>query len=256
MPLRANGYEFSNGVFTNGEPFRPKIIAPSGGILANAIDLARWFEAVLQGRVVKPSGLQQMLAPARLADGGNVAHGFAFFTDTFNGHKMIFHHGSTVGGFGSVVRYFPDERITIAVMGNLEDGGWGPDYIIKRVAGFYIPGSFIGGLKDSNDPEPAISKSLLQLLNDLAAGKDNDTLSPSYRPRISDAIRKEIAANLKDLQSFSFLAKEKIGTDHFVLDKTLVTARHYRLKSAKKTIYYTFRLDENGKVGFIVADQD
>ena len=37
---RASGYEFAEGKFTNGEPFRPRVIAPSGGVLASAVDLA------------------------------------------------------------------------------------------------------------------------------------------------------------------------------------------------------------------------
>ena len=102
---RASGYVLRNGELEHGEHFRPSVIAPSGGVLSNAVDLARWWEAMLQGRVLKATSAEQMLLPTKLNDGTNVSHGFAFFTDTFNGHKMIFHHGSTVGGFGSVVRF-------------------------------------------------------------------------------------------------------------------------------------------------------
>ena len=118
---RATGYILRDGVLKNGEPFRPRVIAASGGILATATDLAKWWEAVLVGRVVKQTSLDQMLAPAKLSNGRTVAHGFAFFTDTFNGHKMIQHFGSTVGGFGSIVRYYPKEKLALAVIGNLED---------------------------------------------------------------------------------------------------------------------------------------
>ena len=42
---RAAGYVLRNEIVKNGEPFRPKVIAASGGILATATDLARWWES-------------------------------------------------------------------------------------------------------------------------------------------------------------------------------------------------------------------
>ncbi len=68
-----------------------------------------------------------MLQPTVLKDGRSVAHGFAFFSDSFNGHRVVQHFGSTVGGFGSIVRYFPKEDVTVAVIGNLEDADWEPN---------------------------------------------------------------------------------------------------------------------------------
>jgi CubicO group peptidase (beta-lactamase class C family) len=253
---RASGYELKDGKFTNGEPFRPRVIAPSGGVLASAVDLAGWFTAVLNGKLVRKESLEQMLAPVRLADGRRVTHGFAFFTDSFNGHKMIFHHGSTVGGFGSVVRYYPRERITIAIIGNVEDGGWGPEYISQRVANFYIPGTYLGGIKTSPDPDPKFTAGLRPLLQDIGDSKPSDMLTASYAPRISADFRKQTAENLKGLKSFSYLAAEAIGEDHFVLDPTLIRAIHYKLVTGDRTVYYTFRLDKYGKVGFIVVTEE
>ncbi len=158
---RATGYVLRNDVLKNGEPFRPRVIAASGGILATATDLAKWWEAVLHGRVVTQASLDQMLTPARLNNGNTVAHGFAFFIDSFNGHKVIQHFGSTVGGFGSIVRYYPKEDVTVAVIGNLEDGGFGAEYIAKRVSDFYIPGSFAAGMKESADLSPNQTKLVL-----------------------------------------------------------------------------------------------
>ena len=252
---RATGYVLRDNQWKNGEPFRPRLIAPSGGVLATAVDLARWWEAIMQGRLLKPSSLAEMLAPARLNDGRAVTHGFAFFTDSFNGHKMIFHHGSTVGGFGSVVRYFPQEKLTLAIIGNLEDGGFGPEVISKRVANFYIPGAFVGGLKETPDATPNQTQNHLQLLKDIAGNKDSALLAASYAPRINDAFRKQLAENLKQMKTFAFLGQEKITADHFVLDPTLVEVFHYKMTLASRTVYYHFRLNREGKAGFIVAEE-
>ncbi len=249
---RATGYVLRNDVWKHGEPFRPKIIAASGGILANAVDLARWWEAVLTGQVVKQTSLEQMLMPAKLNDDRTVSHGFAFFTDSFNGHKMIHHHGSTVGGFGSVVRYFPAEKITIAIIGNLEDGGFGPEYISKRAANFYIPGAFAGGMKevvDANQTEKS-----LKILRDIADNKTPQILSENYASKVSEAFRKQLAENLKLMRSFVYLGREKIGEDHFMLDATAVEFLRYKMTLANKTVYYHFRMNKEGKIGWIVFE--
>ncbi|MBS1793023.1 MAG: beta-lactamase family protein [Acidobacteria bacterium] len=251
---RATGYVLRDGAWRNGEPFRPKVIAPSGGMLATAVDLARWWEAVLGGKIVKETSLEQMLAPARLNDGRTVAHGFAFFTDTFNGHKGIFHHGSTVGGFGAVVRRFPHEKLTIAVIGNLEDGGFGPEYISKRIADFYIPGAFIGGLKETKEETPGQTDGFLQLLKDIAGGKNSALLTASYAARISDDFRRRTNENLDRMKSFVYLGREKITPDHFVLDPTLTDVFYYRMTLADRDFYYHFRVDKNSRVGFIVTE--
>ena len=254
VPNRATGYVLRNGVLKNGEPFRPKVIAASGGILASATDLARWWEAVLQGRVVKPASLEQMLAPVKLSDGRTVPHGFAFFIDSFNGHRVIQHFGSTVGGFGSIVRYYPQEKITVAVIGNLEDGGFGAEYVAKRVADFYIPGTFVGGLKETLDAIPNQTRNYLQILKDIAAGKNPEMMSANFAAKVSESFRKQLSANLKQMKTFAYLGKEKITADHFVLDPDASEFFRYKMTLPDKTIYYHFRMNKDGKIGWIIPE--
>lgn len=246
---RATGYVLRNDAWKNGEPFRPKIIAASGGILANATDLAGWWEAVLQNRVVKPATLSQMLAPTRINDGRLIAHGFAFFIDSFNGHKTIQHFGSTVGGFGSIVRYYPQEKITIAVIGNLEDGGFGAEYVAKRVANFYIPGAHVSGLKETINANQ--TQAHLQILKDIADKKTPENLATNYASKISETFRQQLAENLKQMKFFAYLGSEKITADHFMLDPTAAEFFRYKMTLANKTVYYHFRINKEGKIGWI-----
>ncbi|MBK7391755.1 MAG: beta-lactamase family protein [Chloracidobacterium sp.] len=253
VPDRATGYVLRNGVWKNGEPFRPRVIAASGGILATATDLARWWEAVMTGRVVKQASLDQMLSPTKLNDGRSVAHGFAFFTDVFNGHKVVQHFGSTVGGFGSIVRYYPKEKVTVAVIGNLEDGGFGAEYIAKRVADHYIPGAFADGIKEVIDSDQTAKA--LQILRDIADNKSPKEMSANFAAKVSDAFRKQLGENLKQMRSFAYLGREKITTDHFMLDATAAEFVRYRMTVAGKNVYYYFRMNKEGKIGWIVFEE-
>lgn len=252
VPNRATGYVLRNGEWKNGEPFRPKVIAPSGGILASAVDLARWWEAALEGRIVKQPGLAEMLKAAKINDGRSVSHGFAFFTNTFNGNTFISHAGSTVGGFGAMVYYFPKDKISIAAIGNLEDGGFGAEYIIKRLSNQYIPGAFVGGMKEVDDPEK--TREALQILKDIAENKNPDILSTNFATRMPDAFRKQLAENLKQMKSFAYLGNEKIGKNHFMLDPLASEFFRYRMTLASKTVYYHFRMNKDGKIGWIIFE--
>lgn len=254
VPNRAAGYVLRNETWKNGEPFRPQVIAPSGGILASATDLARWWEAVLQARVVKRTSLAQMLAPVILNDGRSVAHGFAFFIDSFNGHKIIQHFGSTVGGFGSIVRYYPQEKVTVAVIGNLEDGGFGAEYIAKRVAGFFIPGASVSTMKETQQLTPNQNEMFLQALRSIAEKKSSEMLSTNYASKINEDFRRRLGENLKQMKSFAYLGKEKITADHFMLDTT-AEIFHYKMTLSNKTVYYHFRMNKEGRIGWITFDE-
>ncbi|MFN0140489.1 MAG: serine hydrolase domain-containing protein [Pyrinomonadaceae bacterium] len=250
---RAAGYVLRNDVWKNGEPFRPRVIAPSGGVLASAVDLARWWEAVLQGRLVKPASLEQMLKPAKLNDGRSVSHGFSFFTNTFNGYKFIFHAGSTVGGFGSMVYYFPKDKLTVAVIGNLEDGGFGAEYIAKRVFNFYIPGTYVGGLKEVIDVNQ--TQTNLQILKAIADRKNPESLSANFASRMPETFRKQLGENLKQMKAFAYIGNEKIGENHFMLDAAAAEFFRYKMTLANKTVYYHFRMNKDGKIGWIIFEE-
>lgn len=252
VPNRVSGYVLRNNVLKNGEPFRPKVIAASGGMLATATDLAKWWEAVLTGRVVSQTSLEEMLKPAKISDGRSLTHGFAFFTNTFKGNKFIFHAGSTVGGFGSMVYHFPKDKLTVAVIGNLEDGGFGAEYIAKRVFNHYIPGTFVGGLKEVKNDE--LRDRTLQLLKDIAAKKMRPELSTNFAAKMSDAIRTQLSDNLKQMRSFAYLGSEKIGENHFILDPAAAEFQRFKMVLATKTIYYHFRMNRDGKIGWIIFE--
>lgn len=251
---RAAGYVLRNDVWKNGEPFRPKVIAPSGGVLASAVDLARWWEAVLQGHVVKPTSLEQMLKPTVINDGRSFAHGFAFFLDSFNGNKIVQHFGSTVGGFGSVVKYYPSQKITIAVINNLEDGGFGSEYIAKRVAGFYIPGAFPASMKEIVDKKQR--EKALKILKEIADGKTPDELSANYAKNISESFRKQAGENLKQMKSFAYLGNERVTAHHFIPDPNAAEISHYKMTLATRIVYCHFRSNKDGKMGWISFEED
>ncbi len=253
---RASGYRIRDNQLERGEPFRPTIIAPSGGVLANVVDLARWWELTLSAKLLKESSHQQLQNRTRLNDGRNIAHGLAMFFDCFNGNKMVHHHGSTVGGFGSVVRNYPEANITIAVMSNLEDGGWCAEQVSKRLANLYVPGAYIGGLVPLKDPLALdVAAVHLKVLNDLSEGKNTDLIASSYAEKISDKFRQQNKSNLASLKSFAYLGKEPIAGHHFVLDNRWTEARYFKMETEAGSKYYHIRCHADGEIGLIFIEE-
>ncbi len=255
-PKKAVGYVLGEGGMKIGEPHRPKVIAPSGGVISNAVDLAKWWDSILKGRLLRPATIARMLQPTLLSNGQRVAHGFGFFTDSFNGHKMIHHHGSTVGGFGSVVRHFPSENITVAVFGNLEDGGFGPDRISKRVADMYIPGSYIGGLKAKRDEQSgSIAKDRLELLKKVVDNQETLRIEKSYALRISDKLKSDIAMRIANMRDFEYLGEELVNSDHFVMDPAITKYEYFRISSEGSPAYVHLRFDREGLLRFMILEE-
>lgn len=120
IPNRASGYVDQQGVLINGEPLRPAILVPNGGVVSTATDMARWSIALAAGTLLKPTTIALMMAPTRLGDGSLFPGGIGWFLGDVKGHRMAVHNGSTVAGYSSVVYRFPDDDVSVVVLFNID----------------------------------------------------------------------------------------------------------------------------------------
>ena len=153
IPHRAGGYIEEANQLRKGEPLRPGVLLPNGGIITTVLDLAKWERVFYTERLLKRASLEQMWTPVRLNNGGTFKAGFGLFMDTFRGHRLIQHNGSTAGGFSSVFYSYPDDKLTVIVLCNI-DRGDAVNRVATRVASFYIPGLEISALPEQTDPRP------------------------------------------------------------------------------------------------------
>ena len=136
---RAGGYVEEAGRLHKGALLRPRLVEPNGGILSTVLDLAKWEQALYGERLLKHASLVEMQTPARLADGKATPSGLGIFVDSLHGHRLLVHNGSTVGGFSSVFYHYPDDKLTVIVLCNI-DRGDAVNTIATYVAGLYVPG--------------------------------------------------------------------------------------------------------------------
>jgi D-alanyl-D-alanine carboxypeptidase len=87
-----------------------------GAMHSTAEDLARFAKGLFEGRVLKGGALEEMLAPGPELDEG-AHYGYSVIIDEVDGQTVYWHPGGA--GYSSIYFYLPQDRLSIAVLGNL-----------------------------------------------------------------------------------------------------------------------------------------
>jgi D-alanyl-D-alanine carboxypeptidase len=121
-------------------PFRSVVTAAggAGSIAATALDTARWMQAFAGGRVLSPATQQAMLADVARTEArhARIPYGLGIQEVTILGRTALGHSGRYLG-FRNVVRYLPDEGVTVAVLTN--QGGYDPARIARALLKIVLP---------------------------------------------------------------------------------------------------------------------
>jgi len=112
IPRRATGYWPGNNGIENAERPDPRIGFSAGSLYSTTEDLLRWEEALFGGEVLTPASLHKMTTPFK----SDYACGL--HVNRVGGRLMIEHDGNNIG-FNSDMAYYPDERIAVIVLANL-----------------------------------------------------------------------------------------------------------------------------------------
>jgi len=102
-------------------PFRSVVTAAAGAgsMAGTSADLARWARALYSGRVLGPDGTALLLSGFSKTTNyvPGVVYGYGVQALSIDGHPALGHSGRLLG-FRSVVRHFPLDGLTIAVLTN------------------------------------------------------------------------------------------------------------------------------------------
>lgn len=120
LPKRAQGYSPSGNGMQHAGYTSMTIPFSAGALYSTTGDLLKWEQGLFGGKVLKPVSLAKMTTPFK--DG----YGFGLFITAQNGHKMI-NHGGGIEGFNTSLAYYPDDKLVVIVLGNLN--GSAPDQI-------------------------------------------------------------------------------------------------------------------------------
>lgn len=128
VPNRVRGYDLADGEIKNAPFINVSSRFGGGGVTSTVPDLLRWARFFLSGKVVSPKWYGEILKPvattARRWSGpgdGAEYYTLGWMIRPMNGNFLISHHGSQKGT-DSAFFVFPEKRMAITILTNLEFG--------------------------------------------------------------------------------------------------------------------------------------
>jgi CubicO group peptidase (beta-lactamase class C family) len=128
-PERARANTFS--LPTNG--------MPDGGTISTATDLARFVDALLDGRLLSPSLLAAMTRPQGPASSDLEQYGYGCWLVVEDGSVTILGHGGSDPGVSARVAHHREAGTTIVVLCNQDRGSWAATRQITDALGLRDP---------------------------------------------------------------------------------------------------------------------
>jgi CubicO group peptidase (beta-lactamase class C family) len=121
-------------------------MSAAGELAMTAADLARWDIAVMNRGVLKPSSYGEFEREVLLANGAPTGYGLGVNVAVTGGRRQI-SHGGEVSGFTARNEVYPDERVAVVVLVNI-DANNASGEIARRIANslFTATGESLGAV--------------------------------------------------------------------------------------------------------------
>ena len=125
IPRRAYGYTSGPSGPANAGYIDMSVPFAAGGLYSTPPNLLIWEQGLFGGKILSEASLKKMITP----DKNDYACGLEVREP--NGRKVI-EHGGGIEGFNAMLAYYPADKLTVAVLGNLN--GSAPGEIALKLA--------------------------------------------------------------------------------------------------------------------------
>ncbi|MBL8859825.1 MAG: serine hydrolase [Planctomycetes bacterium] len=120
---RAQGYALKRSPLGN-KVVNDQVLGTSqpgaaGMLLSTARELVLWQIALTSGKFVSPESFALMRTSTITGEGSDTGYGFGLMIGEYEGHKRV-QHGGGIFGFNSMLVWYPDDDLHIAVISNGE----------------------------------------------------------------------------------------------------------------------------------------
>jgi CubicO group peptidase (beta-lactamase class C family) len=122
---RASGYGPGKDGPMNAEFIHMSIPFSAGALYSTTEDLLRWQRGLFGGKLLSAASLAKMTTPFK----DDYACGVG--VRTVNGRRVI-DHGGGIEGFNTFLAYYPDDKLTVVALSNLNGGA--PQQIVSQLA--------------------------------------------------------------------------------------------------------------------------
>ncbi len=242
LAFRASGYRLEEGLLKNQEWVSPSVCGTGdGGLVSTVVDMAKWDAAIQSGALLPPAAWQAVFTPVTLNSGKTFPYGFGWFIRDQDG-KPYYEHSGHLQGYGAHILRFPRARVSVIVLANLAQAD--PWEIAHGVASLVRPDLKPPADHPIEDHEPALTKTLRQVLGGLREGKLKEE---AFTDEGRDAYNETVLGTIKDQLSklpafgeFELVSRTEIGDQ---------TEYHYWVQVGDAKWLLEITLDtESGKV--------
>jgi CubicO group peptidase (beta-lactamase class C family) len=110
------------------DPPPPQGDGAAGGVIASAIDLARFDIALTENRLISPALRAQLWAPTRTPSGATLPYGLGWFLASYQGRSVAWHTGLWEGRYSALyLKVLGDsraEQLTLILLANSDGLQW------------------------------------------------------------------------------------------------------------------------------------
>lgn len=205
----------------------------AGELALTASDLAKWDISFIDESLLRSESYRQMETEARLASGVGSGYGLGVSLALTNARRLV-SHGGEVSGFTATNDVFPDERVAVAVLTNM-DATSASQQIASKIESIVFAQS-----------EPGMTAALEKMRNIFASlqrGKlDRSLFTANANAYFTDEAIADFAAALGPLgtpQEFTQSAQSLRGG---------MTLRRYGIKFPAKALRLTTFIMPDGKI--------
>jgi CubicO group peptidase (beta-lactamase class C family) len=90
----------------------------AANVLGTASDYARFADAVMRGRLLRPATLAAMWTPAVAPSGERLAYAYGWFVGEYQGHRVIYHYGYYPDAWSAVALIVPERELVFVALAN------------------------------------------------------------------------------------------------------------------------------------------
>lgn len=125
IPRRASGYVYRDGRFEHAGFIHMSIPHGDGALYSTTEDLLKWEQGLFGGKLLQPGSLEKMTTPFK----NDYAFGLSVST---RAARKVIEHGGGIEGFNTFLAYYPEDKLTVAVLSNVNGGA--PTEIARKLA--------------------------------------------------------------------------------------------------------------------------
>jgi D-alanyl-D-alanine carboxypeptidase len=241
IPNRAQGYTWNGKELRNGEYTSPSQPFSAGMLVSSVSDMLKWDTALDSETLLTNPILERMWTPTPLKKGEPAGYGFGWQIDKVNGHRRV-SHGGGIPGFSTEISRFVDDKLTVIVLANSDQGNAGS--LAQGIARRIEPTLAKAPEEPIADTDPNTSERLKNVVLEGMKGEaDPELFTEDARkevvPRIRKAGKEGQFSAFGALKTFALLARKETETG---------VQLRYRVAFENETAEAAFTLEKNGKI--------